>query len=362
MPDPRRAASSWPYIDLRSDTVTKPSAKMRAAMANAEVGDDVYGEDPTVNRLEQRAAEILGKEAGLFVPTGTMGNTIAVKVHTSHGEEVISEARSHLTDMELSMMAWFSGCLARTIRTDNGIMEWKQIATALRPKTPHNSPTTLLSIENTHNMHGGTVYPLASLDEICAQAHDRGLKVHMDGARVFNAAVAIGMPVSRIARDADTVMFCLSKGLGAPVGSMLVGALETIEQGRLYRKRLGGGMRQAGVLAAAGLIALEESPARLHQDHENARYLADRLAQIPGVSIDPSRVQTNILVFDISGLGISTAEFSKELRSRGVLSNGISPTHMRMVTHVDVGRKECEHAADVLAEVASEAPQPAAAV
>ncbi len=367
MSDQRRPASTQSYstasyIDLRSDTVTKPNAKMRAAMASAEFGDDVYGEDPTVNRLEQRAAEILGKEAGLFVPTGTMGNTIAVKVHTNHGEEVVSEARSHLTDMELSMMAWFSGCLARTIRTEHGVMEWKQIATALRPKTPHNSPTTLVSIENTHNMHGGTVYPLETIDEICAEAHDRGLKVHMDGARVFNAAVAIGKPVSRIAQGADTVMFCLSKGLGAPVGSMLVGARETIDQGRLYRKRLGGGMRQAGVLAAAGLIALEESPARLHEDHQNAKYLAKRLADIPGIRIEPARVETNILVFDISGLGLSTAEFSKELRSRGVLSNGISPTHMRMVTHVDVGRQQCERAADVLAEVASQTHTITAAV
>lgn len=353
MPDQHRSASTGAWIDLRSDTVTKPNTQMRAAMANAEVGDDVYGEDPTVNRLEQQAAEIFGKEAALFVPTGTMGNTIAVKLHTKHGEEVISEARSHLTDMELSMMAWFSGCLARTVRTEDGVMTWKQIAAVLRPRTPHNSPTTLISIENTHNMHGGTVFPLATIDEICAEAHHRGLKVHIDGARIFNAAVASEVPVSRIARDADTLMFCLSKGLGAPVGSMLVGAKEAIEQGRLYRKRLGGGMRQAGVLAAAGLIALTESPPRLCEDHQNARYLANRIAQIPGIQIDPTRVQTNILVFDISGLGISTIELSLELKSRGVLSNGITPTHMRMVTHVDVSREHCERAADVLAEIAS---------
>lgn len=343
-----------PPIDLRSDTVTKPSQKMRAAMTNAEVGDDVYGEDPTVNRLEQRAAEIFEKQAGLFVPTGTMGNTIAIKLHTNHGEEVISEARSHLTDMELSMMAWFSGCLARVIRTENGVMSWQQIAAVLRPKTPHNSPTTLISLENTHNLHGGTVYPLETVDEICAEAHARGLKVHIDGARIFNAAVASQTPVSRIARDADTVMFCLSKGLGAPVGSMLVGARDVIEQGRLYRKRLGGGMRQAGVLAAAGLIALEESPARLEDDHRNARYLANRLVEIPGIKIDPSRVQTNILVFDIAGLGLSTAEFSKQLKARGVLSNGIGPTQMRMVTHLDVTHQDCERVAGILAEIASQ--------
>jgi threonine aldolase len=354
MSEQRQATSTRPWIDLRSDTVTKPSPKMRAAMANAQVGDDVYGEDPTANRLEQRAAEIFGKKAGLFVPTGTMGNTIAIKLHTNHGEEVISEARSHLTDMELSMMAWFSGCLARTIPTENGIMTWKEIAPFLRPRTPHNAPTTVISIENTHNMQGGTVYPLETIDEICAQAHDRGLRIHMDGARIFNAAVATQTPVSRIARGADTVMFCLSKGLGAPVGSLLLGTEEAIEQGRLFRKRLGGGMRQAGVLAAAGLIALEESPIRLHEDHQNARDLANRLAEIRGINIDPSRVQTNILVFDISGLCVSTGELSKELRSHGILANGISPTHMRMVTHVDVQRQDCERAAAVLAEIASQ--------
>jgi threonine aldolase len=354
MSDQRRGSSTQSWIDLRSDTVTKPNEKMRRAMADADVGDDVYGEDPTVNRLEQRAAEIFGKKAGLFVPTGTMGNTIAIKLHTNHGEEVISAARSHLTDMELSMMAWFSGCLARVVHTETGIMTWKQIAPILRPRTPHNAPTTLISIENTHNMHGGTVYPLETIDEICAQAHDRGLKVHIDGARIFNAAVATQTAVSRIARDADTVMFCLSKGLGAPVGSLLVGDEQAIEQGRLYRKRLGGGMRQAGVLAAAGLLALEDSPARLIEDHRNAHYLASRLAEIPGIKIDPSRVQTNILLFDISGLGVTTSEFSGDLRARGILANGISDTHMRMVTHVDVAREQCERAADIVAQVASQ--------
>ncbi len=343
---------SCPFIDLRSDTVTRPGEKMRAAMANAEVGDDVYGEDPTINRLEERAAEIFAKEAGLFVPTGTMGNTVAIKVHTNHGEEVITEGRSHLNDMELSMMAWFSGCLARTVETSDGIMTWPRIASALRPKTPHNSPTTLISIENTHNLQGGTVYPLSVIDEICAEAHQRGIKVHIDGARIFNASVVIGAPVSRLARDADTVMFCLSKSLGAPVGSMLVGSRQVIEQGRLYRKRLGGGMRQAGVLAAAGLIALKDSPARLQEDHRNARYLAVQLAEIPGIAIDPTRVQTNILLFDISGLRLSTAEFSNELKSRGVLANGITPTQMRMVTHLDVSREDCRQAAAIVSEVA----------
>ena len=341
------------WIDLRSDTVTKPTKKMRAAMAAAEVGDDVYGEDPTVNRLEQRAAEIFGKEAGLFVPTGTMGNTIAIKVHTNHGEEVLCEARSHLVDWELSMMAWFSGCIPRAIAAADGLMTWRQMESAIRPKGPHNAPTTLIALEDTHNMAGGTVYPLDSIDEICTEARARGLKVHLDGARIFNASVALGAPVKRIAQGADTVMFCLSKGLGAPVGSLLVGREEAIARGRLYRKRLGGGMRQAGVLAAAGLIALEESPALLEEDHRNARELARRLAAIPGVKLDPARVKTNIVIFDISEVGVESSIFSRELKARGVLSNGINARQMRMVTHSDVSGEDCRRAAEIAAEVAS---------
>lgn len=336
------------YIDLRSDTVTRPSQKMRMAMAEAEVGDDVYGEDPTVNRLEERAAEVCGKAAALFVPTGTMANTIAITLHTKHGEEVICDSRSHVMDGELSMIAWFSGCLTRPIQTSNGILTWEQIQPVVRPKGPHNAPTTLISLENTHNMWGGTVYPQHDIDRICAEAHAISLKVHMDGARVFNAAVAGNTPVSRIVREVDTAMFCLSKGLGAPVGSMLVGSVEAIAEGRLYRKRLGGGMRQAGVLAAAGLVALQDSPGRLAQDHSNARFLAERLADLPGIQIDPARVQTNIVIFDISALGITTEDFSGQLKTKRVLANGISPTHMRMVTHMDVTRADCERAVEVL--------------
>ena len=349
-------------IDLRSDTVTKPTPKMRTAMAQAEIGDDVYGEDHTVNRLEERAAKMFGKEAALFVPTGTMGNSIAIKLHTRHGEEVICEARSHVLDWELSMMAWFSGCLARAIQTADGVLTWKQIEPAVRPKGPHNAPTTLICLENTHNMAGGAFYSIEGIDEICAEAHARRLKIHMDGARIFNASSATHTPVSRISRDADSVMFCLSKGLGAPVGSLLVGTAADIEQGRLYRKRLGGGMRQAGVLAAAGLVALEESPERLHQDHQNARYLATRIADIPGVQLDPTQVRTNIVIFDISGLGLSTAEFSRELKARSVLANGIDRTHMRIVTHMDVDRSDCERALQALAETASQTTLHGAAV
>ena len=352
MPDTESAMAD--YIDLRSDTVTQPDTKMRAAMAAADVGDDVYGEDPTVNRLEQRAAEIFGKESALFVPTGTMGNTVAVKMHTRHGEEVICEARSHLMDWELSMLAWFSGCLARTIAADRGILTAKQIVGALRAKGPHNSPTTLLALENSHNMWGGSVYPLDTLDEICSEAHAYGLKVHIDGARIFNASVALDVPVSRIARHADSVMFCLSKGLGAPVGSLVVGAEDAIDDARLYRKRLGGGMRQAGVVAAAGLIALEESPARLHIDHENAHLLAQRLSQMPGIRIDPALVETNIVIFDIAGTGLTPREFSNELKSRGVLANGVGAHSIRMVTHRDVTREQCERALAAAAELTSQ--------
>jgi len=340
-------------IDLRSDTVTKPTPAMRRAMFEAEVGDDVYGEDPTVNRLEQRAAEITGKEAALFVPTGTMGNTIGVKVHTRHGQEVICEARAHVLNYELAMMAWFSGCVARPIFADGGILSWAQIEREIRPLGPHWAPTGLIEIENTHNMAGGTVYPLDTIREICDGAHTAGLKVHMDGARVFNAAEALGIPVREIVAPVDTVMFCLSKALGAPVGSMLAGTREDIARARLYRKRLGGGMRQAGVLAAAGLIALEEHPRLLARDHANARFLAEALGKVPGIAIDARKVQTNILIFDVSATGLSTADFSARLKSRGVLINGINSREMRLVTHYDVDRVGCERALEAIEQVAA---------
>ena len=340
-------------IDLRSDTVTRPTAAMRRAMAEAEVGDDVYREDPTVNRLERRAAEILGKEAALFVPSGTMGNTIAIKLNTSHGQEVICDARSHILDWELSMTAWFSGCLVRSIPTEDGILRWDIIKNYLRPHGPHCAPTALIEIENTHNMAGGTVYPVEAIAEICDRAHDAGLKVHMDGARIFNAAAAIHTPVREIAAKADTIMFCLSKALGAPAGSMLAGSQEAIDQGRLYRKRLGGGMRQAGVLAAAGLIALEETPRRLGEDHANARFLAEEFAKLPGISIDPRKVQTNIVIFDVAGTGLAPAEFSSRLKDRGVLINGVNAKQMRAVTHYDVTRADCARALEAAAGVLS---------
>ena len=340
-------------IDLRSDTVTRPTPAMRAAMAAAEVGDDVYGEDPTVNLLEERAASMFGKEAGLFVPTGTMGNTIAIKVHTEHGEEIVCESRSHIFNYELSMAAWFCGCLVRPIDTERGVLDWSRIGPAIRSTSSHYSRTGLIALENTHNMWGGTVYPQPVLDEVCDRAHDIGIPVHLDGARVFNAAAALGTPVRRVCQKVDSVMFCLSKGLGAPVGSMFVGESRAIARGRDYRKRLGGSMRQAGVLAAAGLIALEEMPERLAEDHANARILAEELARIPGIAIDPETVQTNIVIFDIGRTGIDTASFSSRLKECGVIANGVSPTRMRMLTHFDVTREQCLQAVDVVRTVAA---------
>jgi threonine aldolase len=336
---------------LRSDTVTKPSAAMRKAMHDAEVGDDVYREDPTVNRLQDRAAEIFGREAGLYVVSGTMGNQVAIKVLTHHGQEVICEDRCHIYNFEMGTLAAFSGVVPRTIHADDGILNWDLIAPHVRTRNDHRSRTGLIEIENTSNLSGGSVYPLATTADIVDRAHAARLPVHLDGARIFNASVALGKPVAELTRNFDSVTFCLSKGLGAPVGSLLVGSKEFIEEARIVRKMLGGGMRQAGVLAAAGLIALEEGPKRLHVDHENARFLAQGLAQIPGIKIDAAKVVSNILFFDVSGTGLTGYEISKLLAAQGVLANATSAQFIRMVTHLDVDRAGCEHALKVLREV-----------
>ncbi|WP_321476029.1 low specificity L-threonine aldolase [uncultured Paludibaculum sp.] len=338
-------------IDLRSDTVTRPTPEMRRAMFEAEVGDDVYREDPTVNQLEARAAEIFGKEAALFVPTGTMGNTIAVKCLTEHGQEVICDARGHLLNYELSMTAWFAGCQIRPVHTPDGILTWEAIQREVRPLGPHAANTGCIELENTHNMAGGTIYPQAVIDDICDRAHERGIGVHMDGARIFNAAAAADRGVKEICAKVDTVQFCLSKGLGAPAGSMIVGTRTAMDRARLYRKRLGGGMRQSGILAAAGLIALETMPSRLGEDHANARTLAGKLAEIPGIQVNSAGPVTNIVIFDVSGTGKESSTISAALKQRGVLINGISPTTMRAVTHYDVGTEQCLKAVSTLAEV-----------
>src|SRR6185437_10945816 len=336
-------------IDLRSDTVTKPTAAMRAAMASAEVGDDVYGEDPTVNRLEQRAAEIFDREAAIFVPTGTMGNQIAIRLHTQHGQEVICEARSHIVEWEMAMVSAFSGCMPRTIPGDRGVLTWKQIQAAIAPRLYYRAPTALISLENTHNMAGGTITPIDVLEEIWEGAKNAGLPLHLDGARIFNAAVSLGVPVTELTRGFDTLMFSLSKGLCAPSGSMLVGSREHIERARIFRKALGGGMRQVGILAAAGLVALDTMTERLADDHANARLLAEALTDVLGVSIDPSSVQTNIVIFRLTD-GKSAPHLSAALKQRHVLAGSFGPDAIRLVTHRDVSRAQCETAAIVIAE------------
>ena len=333
-------------IDLRSDTVTKPTPAMRRAMAQAEVGDDVYGEDPTVNRLQDRAAEIFEKEAAIFVPTGSMGNQTAVKIHTRPGQEVVIEERGHIFNFEMATMAAFSGCVARPVksRDGSGILTWDEIAGAIHANTAYYvTPTGLIALENSHNLAGGSVLTRERTEDICARAHEKNLPVHLDGARIFNAATALGKTVASLARPADSVMFCLSKGLGAPVGSMLLGTRAFIDEARVIRKMLGGGMRQAGVLAAAGLIALEESPKRLDEDHANAKLLAEGLAALPGVKIDPEKVVTNIVIFDVAGTGMSADAICMRLKEQGVLASGFGSS-IRMVTHYDVSRSDIERA------------------
>ena len=349
-------------VDLRSDTVTRPTRAMRQAMAEVEVGDDVYLEDPTANALEARAARIFGKEAALFVPSGCMGNLIAIKVWTHHGDEVICEERSHVNLYELASMSAIAGCMPRVARGEDGILNWTNIEAVIRPKIYYDSQTALVCLENTHNMAGGTLYTAEQISDICNHAHAIGLKVHLDGARVFNAAVALGVSVSEIARNVDSVMFCLSKGLGAPVGSMVVGSHTLIEKSRIYRKMFGGGMRQVGVLAAAGLIALEESPKRLAIDHQNAKLLAEGIAKIPSLQIDPKAVKTNIVIFDCKQTGLDAVQLCDALKSHGIWALDTAPYSVRFVTHCDVDAQGCERALQVLREVITNSARSAAAL
>ncbi len=340
-------------IDLRSDTVTKPTPAMRRAMAEAEVGDDVYGEDPTVNRLQERAAEIFEKEAAIFVPTGSMGNQIAVKIHTKPGQEVIIEERGHIYNFEMATMSAFAGCLARPVKSNDGsgVLTWDEIAGAIHHTTAYYvTPTGLIALENSHNLAGGSVLTRERTEDICARAHENNLPVHIDGARIFNAATALNESVANLARPADSVMFCLSKGLGAPVGSMLVGTRAFIDEARVVRKMFGGGMRQAGVIAAAGLVALEESPKGLAEDHANAKLLANGLAELPGIKIDPERVATNIVIFDVKDTGQSADSICAQLRDHGVLASGFGSS-IRMVTHYDVTRAGIETALSALRQI-----------
>ncbi|HYF76591.1 MAG TPA: low-specificity L-threonine aldolase [Symbiobacteriaceae bacterium] len=348
-------------IDLRSDTVTVPTPAMRRAMFEAEVGDDVYGEDPTVNQLEVEAAKLLGKEAALFVPTGTQGNQIAVMSHTSRGQEVIMEAESHVFYYEQAGIAVLSGCQTRPIPSVNGAMDPERVEAAIRGVNIHYPVTGLVCVENTHNRSGGCILPMENLAAVAEVAHKHGVPVHMDGARVFNAAVALGRPVAEVVAPVDSVMFCLSKGLAAPVGSMLVGSRAFIDRARRARKLLGGGMRQAGVLAAAGLISIRSMVDRLAEDHENAKTLARGLNEIPGLRVDLATVQTNMIMFDIDDPRWNEESLAGAMTRAGVVCNANGPRRIRLVTHKDVSAADVAEALDRTARVVKVGPDGGAA-
>jgi threonine aldolase len=339
-------------IDLRSDTVTQPTPEMRRAMTSAPLGDDVLGDDPPVNELEAVAAARLGKEASVFLPSGTMGNLIGVAVNSRPGEEVIADTESHVYLYEAAGAAAIAGVQIQPITTAAGVMSPEQIVSAIRPRDDfHFALSAAVILENTHNRHGGVVWPLDALRNASAAAHAQGIRVHLDGARIFNAAVALGVDVADIAAPADTVTFCLSKGLGCPAGSLFCGTREDVEQARRWRKRLGGAMRQTGVLAAAGLVALDTMVDRLAEDHANARTLAEGLAELPGVSCDLSRVQTNLVYFDLEKL--TGAEFQERCRRRGLLGEASDRQRVRLVTHVGISASDVQTALEICEEVLS---------
>ena len=334
-------------IDLRSDTVTRPTAPMRKAMAEAEVGDDVYGEDPTVNRLEARAAEILGMEAALFVPSGTMGNAIAIRILTRRGDEVLVERRSHVVRYELSGMSVLSGVMPRMADAPGGHLTPEQVRAVVAPRAYYKSDVSLVVLENTHNLGGGTVQRVEEVQAVVAAARECGFRVHVDGARIWNAAIALGVPPKALVKGVDTVMACLSKGLCAPVGSILASSRERIDQARGARKLLGGGMRQAGILAAAGLVALDTMVARLADDHANAKLLAGALGRGKGVQVCP--VETNMVVAGLEGR--TAPDVVASLRERGVLASAMDARTLRVVTHHDVSREDCARAAAAIEQV-----------
>lgn len=339
-------------IELRSDTFTLPTEEMRKAMYGAEVGDDVWGEDPTVMRLEELAAAKVGKEAALFLPSGTMGNLVAVMTHCRRGDEVVMEEECHIYYYEAGGMSAVAGTIPRLVRGRNGIINPEAVKASIRETNIHYAPPTLLAIENTHNRGGGTVTDTATLAALAKVAKDRGMKVHMDGARIFHAAHYLRVDASQIAKHVDSVMFCLSKGLSAPVGSMLAGSAEFVREARRNRKIVGGGMRQAGVLAAAGIVALETMVDRLTEDHLTARRLAYGLAQIPGIHVDLGTVQTNIVSFEVDGIGMTSTEFAAALAGRGVLMSTRPPHGMRAVTHRHVTASDIDEALSVINELA----------
>ncbi|MGY1779371.1 threonine aldolase family protein [Geodermatophilus sp. SYSU D01036] len=330
------------FIDLRSDTVTRPTPAMRRAMAEAEVGDDVYGEDPAIRALEERVADLFGHEAALFVPSGTMGNQIGMRLVCEPGQEVLCDADAHVVTYEMGAAAAVFGISTRTVVSDGGLLDADALVDQVRPRGDwHLTATAAVAVENTHNRGGGRVQPLAELERLFAWSRDAGVAVHLDGARIWNASVASGVELATYGRLADTASVCLSKGLGAPVGSVLVASAERIAAGRLWRKRLGGGMRQAGVLAAAGLYALDSHLARLTEDHEHARLLAKRLG------VDPATVETNMVVVD----DVPAPVVAEAAKARGVLVSQVSPRRIRLVTHLDVDRAAVDRAGDVLADL-----------
>jgi threonine aldolase len=332
------------FIDLRSDTVTQPTPAMRKAMAEAEVGDDVYGEDPTVNALQEKVAKILGKEGAIFVPSGTMANQLAIKSHTQPGDEVIIEATSHPYNFEGGASAALSGVQFYCLNGVRGILEASQIEEAIRPDDHHFPATKLICLENTHNRGGGAVYPIKKIVEIHRLAKSKGLPLHLDGARLWNASVATGIKPAEYAQRADSVSVCLSKGLGAPIGSLVAGSKTFIDRVHRFRKMFGGGMRQVGIIAAAGIYALDHHIERLKEDHQNAKRLAIGLKEFKGVSINPDHVETNILIFNIADTGMTAQQAAETMRREGVLIHAIGKTQIRLVTHLDVSSEDIEKA------------------
>ncbi|HJR46363.1 MAG TPA: GntG family PLP-dependent aldolase [Actinomycetota bacterium] len=338
-------------IDLRSDTVTRPTPEMRRAMAEAEVGDDVFGDDPTVNSLQEFAAELLGKEAGLFVPTGSMGNQVALGSLARPGDEVVCDAGAHFLHYEGGSVAAHLGLMMRPLAGDHGIISAEQVAGVLRPGNMHNPRSAVVAMENTHNAAGGRIFPIDEARAVAKVAHDAGAAVHMDGARIFNAQAATGVPVAEWAACADTITFCFSKGLGAPIGSMVCSTSAVIDEARVLRKRLGGGMRQVGVIAAAARVALETGPDRLAEDHANARRLAEGLAELHADAVDLTTVETNMVYLDLAPFSMHAPEVSARLAEHGVITLGMPGSSMRLVAHRDVADGDIDAALRAFREV-----------
>lgn len=344
-------------IDLRSDTVTKPTASMRSFIANCEVGDDVNDLDPTCDRLERLTAELLGKEAAIYMPSGTMTNQVGVRIHCKPGDEFLCEAGCHIYNYEQGAFAQLSGVVARTVEGQAGVLHVDQLRGLIRPDSDHLVRTRLVCLENTHNRGAGKVQPYDQVEEICVWAHQSGLRTHLDGARLFNAVAATGIAADRWSKHFDTVSVCFSKGLGAPVGSALAGPKEMIQEARRHRKLFGGAMRQVGIIAAGALFALQHNRARLVEDHANAQLLAEAIGKGEGIELSPTDVDTNIVIFRVNPSLGSAAEFAAEMKQKGVLAFATSATQIRLVTHLDVSEAHCREAGKIIQQVASDMAQ-----